>query len=80
MYDLMLYRLPFIMVIATAGRKPVQKCHPQRQPHETVLQLLCRHNNYYLDFRSCYVAGFVEKITMVAYNFFCFYVDLQCMT
>ena len=39
MFDLMLYRLPLIMVIATAGRYTVQKCHPQRQHHETLLQL-----------------------------------------
>ena len=35
----MLYRLPLIMVIATAGRNTVQKCHPQRQHQETLLQL-----------------------------------------
>ena len=39
MYDLMLYRLPVTMVIATASRNTVQKCHPQRQHHETLLQL-----------------------------------------
>ena len=48
MYDLMLYRLPLIMVIATAGCNTVQKCHPQRQHHETLLQLrICRHYDYY---------------------------------
>ena len=66
MYDLMLYRLPSIMVIATAGRNTVQKCHPQRQHHETLLQLYVDIiHNYYLDLRSCYVVGFVEKIMIV---------------
>ena len=36
-HDLMLYRLPLIIVIATAGRNTVQKCHPQRQHHESLL-------------------------------------------
>ena len=39
MYGLILYRLPLTMVIATASRNTVQKCHPQRQRHETLLQL-----------------------------------------
>ena len=39
MCDLILYRLPLTMVIATASRNSVQKFHPQRQHHETLLQL-----------------------------------------
>ena len=39
MHDLILYRLPLTIVIATASRNTVQKCHPQRQHHETLLQL-----------------------------------------
>ena len=78
MYDLMLYRLPLIMVIATAGRNTVQKCHPQRQHNETLLQLYMSSDPSilmgprYVDIiiiistsGSCYVAGFVEKIMIV---------------
>ena len=39
MYDLILYGLPLTMVIATASRNTVQKFDPQRQHHETLLQL-----------------------------------------
>ena len=59
-YDLMLYRLPVTMVIATASSTTSASWN--------TFTTICRHYNYYLDFQSCYVVGFVEKIIMVAYN------------
>ena len=61
MYDLMLYRLPLIIIIATAGRNTVQKCHPQRQHHETLLQLYVDIIIFISNSGHVIVVGFVEK-------------------
>ena len=60
MYDLMLYRLPLIIIIATAGRNTVQKCHPQRQHHETLLQLYVDIIIFISTSGHVIVVGFVE--------------------
>ena len=62
MYDLILYRLPLTMVIAIASRNTVQKCHPQRQHHKTLLQLyvdiiIIISNAYTL----CFLEGSLEQ-------------------
>ena len=50
-YDPMIYRLPLILIIASASRNIAQKCHPH---HETFFKAKGRVNNYYLKFRSLY--------------------------
>ena len=59
MYGLILYRLPLTMVIATASR------HPQRQRHETLLQLYVDIIAIILTSGHKYVVGFVEKTMIV---------------